>query len=192
MSGINQKLPILYDFLVDNYSVLKAELVDLIHHPEKIDDTNKFASLLAELNSPDFVEPLLQKINHSIDTDVWRADFMYAAIEIIDNIDQDFDIPAGLMENLIDWLLNNTGELAWKAASLLKYNESEQANEGRLQKLQSYDSFFLVYVECILGLLRSSEGKYIDVIRQIANDPDRAKELKEFCEEVLEKYDDSI
>lgn len=192
MGDINQKLPLLYDYLVDNYSVLKTELIDLIYHPERIDNTNKFASLLAELNSPDFVKPLLLNINNATNNNAWRSDFMYAAIEIIDNTDDDFEFPEGLTDKLIYWLLNNTGELAWKAASLLKYNQEEKANEARMTKLQSNDSFFLVYVECILGLLQSNGNDSLHIIKQISNEPGRHIELVEFCEEVLEKYGYSI
>ena len=51
MTDIDQKIEILYDLLIDNFETLESEIKDLISKPEKIKDTNKFASLLSNLNN---------------------------------------------------------------------------------------------------------------------------------------------
>jgi len=63
MTDIKKKLDILYDLLVDNPEALKTELQELIVQPDQIDDSNKFASLLVELNNPVYIDSLLKKIS---------------------------------------------------------------------------------------------------------------------------------
>jgi hypothetical protein len=190
MAEIEQKLELLYDFLVDNSKLLETELIQLIDSPEKIKDTNKFASLLSELKNPTFIEPLLQKISLASKGDMWLKDYMYAVINLLNesSSEQEFDIPENLIDNLKIWVLNNTGELAWKSANLLKFYETEQAEKIQLKKLEERGDFFLTYAECILGLLHYDSAKHIDLVRQISIDETRDKELKEFAEEAVKNY----
>ena len=55
-----------------------------------------------------------------------------------------------------------------------------------MKKLEQRGDFFLTYVECILGLLRFNEGKYIGFIKQVADDNTREKKLREFCKELID------
>ena len=100
MTDTDQKLEILYDLLVDNFETLEAELKDLISEPDKIKDTNKFASLLSDLKNSTFINPLLLTISLSDKGDVWLSDFLYAAINLLNerSVNDEFEIP----ENLID------------------------------------------------------------------------------------------
>jgi hypothetical protein len=187
---INAKLNILYDLLVDNFVVLKSELIDLIAQPNKIDDTNKFASLLAELKNSDFVNPLLVQINLADRNDVWLTDYLYAVTNLLEESSDDdrFDVPPKFIIKLGSWIINNTGELSWKAAGLLKYLESESAEEIQLKKLEERDDFFLTYAECILGLLRYNRTKHIHIVKEIAADETRDNKLREFCQGISSKY----
>ena len=121
MADINQKLNFLYDALVDNKSALIIELTPLILEPSQIENTNKFASLLTELKSTDLINPLFKTISLSKKGDPWLADFLYAAINVLEDASDDvgYDVPKNLISNLEDWILNYTGEISWKAANLL-------------------------------------------------------------------------
>ena len=186
---INQKLAVLYDLLVDNFEKLELEIVDLIANPGKIENTNKFASLISDLNKPIFISPLLYMIVASEEGDRWLTDFLYAAINLLheNSIDDEFDTPKNLIDKLGKWMLENTGELAWKAAGLLKFSYSEHAERVQLKKLEQNDDFFLTYVECIIGLLWYDKKKHIELVKQIANDETRNKDLREYCSGVIER-----
>jgi hypothetical protein len=190
MTDISRKLESLYELLVDNFDILEAELHELISKPERIANTNKFASLITRLNNPTFIDPLLQTISISKKDDPWLTDFLYAVINLLDesSVNNEFNIPLGLINKLEDWIINNKGELAWKAANLLKFYESETTEKIQLKKLEERGDFFLTYAECILGLLHYNKDKYIGLVRQIVSDESRDAKLREFAQEAEEKY----
>lgn len=190
MNDINQKLEILYDLIVDNFATLETELKELIANPERIINTNKFASLLSELKNLTFINPLLLKISISKKTDSWLTDFLYAVNNLIEEscLNDEFNMPPQLIDNLRVWILENTGELSWKAANLLKFYETELAEQIQLKKLEQRDDFFLVYSECMLGLLHYDAQKHLDLVHQISTDETRDINLREFAVEAYEKY----
>lgn len=190
MTDIDQKLEILYDLLVDNFETLETELKDLISKPDKIKNTNKFASLISDLKNSTFINPLLVTISLSDKGDAWLADFLYAVINLLDesSVNDEFDIPQNLIDKLQIWVLDNTGEIAWKAASLLKFYESEMSEKIQLKKLEERGDFFLTYAECILGLLRYDKDKHIGLVRQIASDETRDPKLREFADNAEKNY----
>jgi hypothetical protein len=83
MTDINEKLDVLYDLLVDNYPILKAELIDLIRNPSKIKNSNKFSSLISDLKDSSYIDPLLAQISLADKNDSWLTDFLYALIELL-------------------------------------------------------------------------------------------------------------
>ena len=190
MKDINQKIEIIYELLVDNFSSLEIDLKELILNPERINDTNKFASLLSELKNFTFINPLLLKISLSEKGDFWLTDFLYAVNNLFDesSLNDKFDIPPLLIDKLRIWILDNKGELAWKASNLLKFYETESSEEIQLKKLEEKDDFLLTYIKCILGLLHYNSEKHIDLVRQISLDETRDIKLREFAIEAYEKY----
>ena len=190
MTDIDQKLEIIYDLLVDNFSTIEIQLKDLIYKPETIKDTNKFASLLSEFKNSTFINPLLLTISLSDKGDPWLYDFLYAVINLLDesSVNDKFDMPKKLIDKLQVWILENKGEIAWKAANLLKFYESEKAEKIQLKKLEERGDFFLTYAECILGLLRYDKDKHIGLVEQLAKDETVDEKLKEFCSDTIQNY----
>lgn len=190
MTDIHQKLDTLYDLLVDNFATLETELKDLISKPDKIKNTNKFSSLLSDLKNSTFINPLLETISLSDKDDPWLTDFLYAVINLLDESsgNDEFDIPKNLIDKLQVWVLDNKGEISWKAANLLKFYESEKAEKIQLKKLEERGDFFLTYAECILGLLRYKKDKHIPLVKQLAKDETVDEKVREFCNEMIQNY----
>ena len=191
MTEINKSLETLYDILVDNYEDFEKKVKELILNPEQIPDTNKFTWLLSQfINKPSFIEPFLLIINNSNKGDKWLNDYLFGVVNLIDNVssDKEFEIPEGLIDKLRVWLLDNKGELSWKAATLLKYFESRTIEEIQLTKLQERGDFFLTYVECILGLLRYDREKHIELVKEISLDQTRDPKLIEFAVDTYKNY----
>lgn len=188
MPDIHDKLTILYEALVDNSETFEQEIIDLISQPNKIDNLNKFASLLVRLKNARFMEPLLLQISRGEKDDVWLTEFLYAAGALLNEIpeEEEFANPKTLVHKLGDWVINNTGELAWMAATLLKFSPAKSAVKIRLQKLEEREDFFLVYVECILGLLRYDDSKFLPLVKEIAEDETRDIKLREYCQGVID------
>ncbi len=190
MTDTDQKLEILYDLLVDNFETLEAELKDLISEPDKIKDTNKFASLLSDLKNSTFINPLLLTISLSDKGDVWLSDFLYAAINLLNesSVNDEFEIPENLIDKLQTWILDEKSELSWKSANLLKFYKSEKAEQIQLRKLEERGDFFLTYAECILGLLRYDKDKHIGLVEQLTKDKTIDENLREFCIDTIQNY----
>ena len=191
MTEINKSLDTLYEILVDNFEDFETKVKELILIPEQIPDTNKFTWLLSEfINKPSFIAPFLLIINKSNKGDKWLNDYLFGVVNLIDNVsnDEEFEIPDGLIDKLRIWILDNKGELSWKAATLLKYFEIQTAEEIQLNKLQERGDFFLTYVECILGLLRYDREKHIEFVKEISLDETRDPKLIEFAVDVYKNY----
>jgi hypothetical protein len=190
MTYIDQKLELLYDLLVDNFKTLEIELKNLISDPVRIENTNKFASLLVNLKNPAFKDPLLWQISFATKGDVWLTDFLYAVIRLLDEscVNDEFEMPTNLIDKLETWVLDNKNELAWKSANLLKFFESERVEKIQLKKLEERGDFFLTYAECILGLLRFDKDKHMALVKQIALDETRDEKLREFAEDAIQNY----
>jgi len=187
MDHITQKLEVLYDLLVDNFDTVEAELKDLIANPDRIEDTNKFASLLVNLQRSAFIDPLLLQISLSDKEDTWLRDFLYAAIILLEesSVNENFHIPEQLIGKLEAWILDGKQELSWKSATLLKFYENESAERIQLLKLEERGDFFLTYAECILGLLRVDKKKHWDLVKQISVDDTHDEKLREFAKDVI-------
>lgn len=190
MASIHKKLETLYDLLVDNFTPLAVELKTLIAHPERIDNTNKFASLLSELKNSTFIDPLLLKISQAERNSPWLGDFLYAVINLLEesSIHEEYDIPEQLIHRLEDWLLHYKDEISWKSADLLKFYHSATAERIQLTKLEERGDFFMTYAACLNGLLRYNKEKHWPLMQQIATDPTRDEELRELAHNILENY----
>ena len=191
MTEINKSLDTLYGILVDNYDDFENKVKELILIPEQIPDTNKFTWLLSQfINKPSFIDPFLLTINKGNKGDKWLNDYLFGVVNLIDNVssDEEFEIPEGLIDKLKVWLLDNKGELSWKAATLLKYFESKTVEEIQLTKLLERGDFFLTYVECILGLLRYDREKHIELVNEISLDETRDPKLIEFAVDTYKNY----
>lgn len=191
MTEINKSLDTLYSILVDNYEDFENKVKELILNPELIPDTNKFTWLISHfINKPSFIGPFLLTINKGNKGDKWLKDYLFVVVNLIDNVSsgEEFEIPDGLIDKLRVWLLENKGELSWKAATLLKYFESQTVEEIQLTKLQERGDFFLTYVECILGLLRYDREKHIELVKEISLDQTRDPKLIEFAVDAYKNY----
>lgn len=191
MTDINNSLDILYEILIDNFEDFERKVKELILFPEQISDTNKFTWLISEfINKPSFIAPFLLTINRSNEGDRWLNDYLFGVVSLIDNVssEEEFEIPGELIERLRIWILHNNSELSWKAATLLKYFETQTAEEIQLSKLKERGDFFLTYVECILGLLRYDREKHIELVKEISLDETRDAKLREFASEAYENY----
>ena len=163
----------------------------LISKPKEIVDLNKFTWLISQfINKPVFIDAFLQKIAESEKVDKWLNDYLFAAVNLIDNASSEYQlhIPEGLISKLQTQTLDNRGELSWKASALLKYIESSVVEEIFVKKLQERGDFFLTYVECIIGLLWYDKAKYIEFVKEISEDTTRDEKLREYAKETYKNY----
>jgi len=185
--NIHQKLDSLYQLLIDDFDTLKTEILELIPQPEQIKDTRKFSILLSDLKNDIFFMPLQEKLILSNKGDSWLLDYLYAATNLLSETSKEFSLLDGLTDKLEDWVLNGSDELAFYATGLLQYLETKQAEQIQLKKLEHRNVFFLIHVNCLLGLLQYDKEKHIHLLNDIVQDETRNKDLKEFCQKYLDQ-----
>src|ERR1044071_8064446 len=75
----NSALRFLEGIVVNTDERLVRMLSDIISEPTSIEDTNRFASLLADLGAESFIAPLIESISSATpNNSSWLADYMYA------------------------------------------------------------------------------------------------------------------
>jgi hypothetical protein len=80
MSEKNDALRLLESIVVDKDRRLTQQLAQVIREPAAIDDTNRFVSLLVDLPSGEYIEPLTEVIASSAPgVSSWLSDYLYAA-----------------------------------------------------------------------------------------------------------------
>lgn len=191
MNDIKSDLDQLYNILIDNFDRFDQDLKVLIANPEEVSDTNKFTWLISRfINRSELIDPFLSTIAESDGKAKWLNDYIFAAVELIDNASEDleFTIPEGLIERLRNWLLHSKGELSWKSATLLKYFDGTVVEAAQIEKLKERGDFFLTYVECIIGLLRNDRQNHLPLVKEISDDATRDEKLREFAKDAYENY----
>ncbi len=181
-----QNLEILYSLLIENRSSFKNEITEIINNSLEIYNTNHFTDILSELKIEDFIEPLLHQINICKGDEGWLKDYLYAAINLIEQSIGDFHSPDGLVIKLGEWLLKHDNELSWKSAELLKFSESEKAEGYLIKKFKEKDAFVLTRVACLIGLGRHNYNKYQKLIEESLTD--QRDEVKEAGQRLIDYY----
>lgn len=181
---VNEALSFLAQIVVDNDSLV-SKLVELIEKPHLVEDTNRFASLLYDLNSEKFIEPIIKKIEEAVpDATVWLADYMYALNGILSSLD-DLYLPEESFVHLLgDWMLNTGGgEISWKAGSILGEMEHAECGQYYEKGLRNQDLFVLTRLSCLRGLVNQYGSLKMELYKEFINDPD--EELREAAQEAI-------
>jgi hypothetical protein len=182
----NEALKLLEDIIVDTDPLLIQSLTRIISAPESIENTNKFASLLADLPSEDYISPLIDVISRGEPGKaLWLADYMYALGTLL--MDRDDYLPAD--ENFVHllgkWLLTTGGgEISWKSGVILANLEHPTTREYLIKGAADINLFHQTRIACIHGLV----GQYLDdgvtLLQTLRDDPE--PEVKEYVTYSLE------
>ncbi len=132
VNSLNESLKLIEDIVIDTPGVIITKLQSLISCPEKIADTNRFASLLSALYSEQYIEPLIQEITNSVQgKTAWLGDYMYALGNCLDKLEEPYIPEEAFVHLMGDWLLNtDAGEISWKSSIILANLEHPQKFGG--------------------------------------------------------------
>ncbi len=170
----NEALSLLYDLLVNDPEKIFDSLIILISQPEKITDTNKFASLLEEVGSESFIEPLIGKIRDAnLDTTPWLADYMYALGSLL--MEREDVWPAGqdFVDLLGKWLLSTEGgEISWKAGIILSHLENAHTKQYLKQGVYDQSLFHQTRISCLQGIINQYRSEAAAVLQDLSSDSD--------------------
>ncbi|MCP4695223.1 MAG: hypothetical protein GY862_00025 [Gammaproteobacteria bacterium] len=185
-NSLNETLKLIEDIVVDTPDSLISRLQFLISCPEKIADTNRFASLLSDLYSEKFVEPLVQAIIHAVPGEtIWLGDYMYALGNCLDELEETYIPEESFVHLLGDWLLNTKGgEISWKSSIILANIKHPQCIPYYEQGALSKDLFHQSRIACLSGLVNEFGMKKLDVYQQLLDDNEQ--EVRESAQRAIE------
>ncbi|MCV6639415.1 hypothetical protein [Candidatus Albibeggiatoa sp. nov. NOAA] len=171
---LNETLELIEDIIIDTPDSLTSKLRQLIAFPEKIENTNRFASLLSDLYSEEYIEPLIQTIARAnLEEAAWLSDYMYALGNCLDELDEAYIPEESFVHLLGDWLLNtNGGEISWKSAIILENLEHPQCITYYEQGALSKGLFHQSRIACLSGLVNEFGMSKLEVYQELLKDDD--------------------
>lgn len=197
MTKIEEKIELLFNYYQNGLEISETSLLDLLDSIPLIDKNEEvtnifcFEVLIHEIRTmPRIITPLLQAISLSDKDNTFFMYLIYASIFWLENYSEnyEFNIPEKLVVRLGVWLLEGFGEITYVSAKLLNFFKLEAVEEMLLKKMGSYDDYYGTYIECLSGLLYYNKDKYFPLVKQIAKDERRNIFLREFCDEIILKY----
>lgn len=170
----NETLQLIAQIMVDTDDRLIQRLTDLITTPEKIENTNRFVSILVNLSQPEFIPPLIEAIkNGNPSQTTWLADYMYALGSLLEEQDDWWKPEEEFVHLLGDWLSSTGGgEISWKAGIILSEVEHPATIEFLLRGAQDKELFHLTRICCVRGVMNHFREQAPSLLQKLANDPD--------------------
>lgn len=162
-----------------------AALLAIIHLPERINDTNEFASLLADIGDERFIQALIDKIAGGIPGgDSWLCDYMYALIELLNGTEDYHPVDERFAHLLGDWLLNTRGgEISWKAGDILSEVESPASKEYLLKGAADTSLFYQTRISCIRGIVNHFREEARSLLQSLEDDS--SQKVREACHDAM-------
>jgi hypothetical protein len=162
-----------------------AALLTIIPRPDRIDDTNEFTSLLADIGDERFIEVLVDKVASGVPgEDLWLADYMYALIELLNESDDYYQVDENFAHLLGDWLLNTKGgEISWKAGDILSEVECPASKEYLLKGAADTSLFHLTRISCIRGIVNHFREEALSLLRSLEDDS--STDVREACHDAM-------
>jgi hypothetical protein len=160
-------------------------LLAIIHRPEQINDTNRFASLLADIGDKSFIPALIEKIASAVPgTNFWLADYMYALINLLDESDDYYQVDESFAHLMGDWLLNTQGgEISWKAGHILSEVECPASKEYLMKGALDTSLLHLTRISCLRGIVNHFPEDARSLLQSLENDSNHG--LREACQDAV-------
>lgn len=154
--------------------------------PDKIENTNRFASLLADLKTDIFVDNLILKIQEGVPgTTRWLADYMYALGCIFDDIDYYYGVDDNFAHKLGNWMLNTQGgEISWKSGIILSNVDNDNIFDYLETAVKDKTLFFMTRTACLERLISNDGIARLDYCRELLTDSNQ--DFVEYVREVIE------
>lgn len=137
-------------------------------------DTDKFASLLEDIGSETFIEPLIENIMGARSgATAWLADYMYALGSLLMDRESVWPTQQDFVDLLGNWLLSTGGgEISWKAGVILAHVRHPNTRQYLKQGALDQSLFHQTRIACIRGLVNQYRSEAEIVLQQLSNDSD--------------------
>ncbi|MBK1829508.1 hypothetical protein JIN77_02125 [Verrucomicrobiaceae bacterium R5-34] len=160
-------------------------LVEIIKDPSHTDDTNAFASLLADVNDQRFIAPLIEQIEDGQPGgSPWLADYMYALIELLYSEDNFYAVSDSFVHLLGGWLLNTGGgEISWKSGDILAEIQNPESKRYVMIGAADNSLFHQTRIACIRAVVNQYTEEALSLLEGLMSDSDC--EVRKACQSAL-------
>lgn len=151
----NLTLEFIEQIVVDTDPRLYKKLAEIVRSPSLINNTNRFASLLVDLPSEEYISPLIDAISRAIPGEsLWLADYMYILGSLLDERDDWLEVKEDFVHLLGVWLSSTSGEISWKAGIILAELENASTCAYLLDGAKNINLFHETRIACIRGFVQ--------------------------------------
>ena len=182
----NDVLRFLESIVVNPDQQLTDTLALLINEPTSIENTNRFASLLVELPSIEYISPLTEVIlNATPEDSPWLTDYMYTLGSLLGESDEEYVPSDDFVHKLGAWLSSTGGgELSWKAGIILAEVTNPVVHNYLFQGARDSALFHQTRITCIKGIVNNFRDEAEMLLSELTEDPE--KYVREAAYEALE------
>ena len=170
----NLALEYLYDSESKVDKKVIAAVTDIICNPDSIENTNSFASLLADLGEEEFIEPLIEAISKATPgVTKWLADYLYALVDLLSELDDYYPAEDNFVHLIGGWLLGTQGgEISWKSGDVLSGIENQACKPYFLKGAADTSLFHQTRIACLRGIINQYRQEAPDLLAQLVADSD--------------------
>jgi hypothetical protein len=125
----------------------------IIRHPNEIEDTNRFASVLAGIKPRGSIAHLIDAVSSGIPGETqWLADYLYVLLELLEEEQEFYPVDESFVNLLGGWLLHSGGgEISWKAAGVMACLDHDATRDFLMQGALDQSLFNLTRISCLRG-----------------------------------------
>lgn len=170
----NKTLQYLYDSDIDLGDTTLGLISEIISEPNSVDNSNAFASLLAYQNHENFIPPLIESISEATPGESeWLADYMYALIELLSELEDYYEVEDSFVHLLGDWLLSTGGgEISWKSGDILCDIQSPVSREYFFLGAVDTSLFHMTRISCLRGVINHYRDDAPELLSKLVGDSD--------------------
>jgi len=170
----NTTLEYLYNLESSVDDSVIENLVVIIGNPDSVDNTNSFATLLVDLNDEDFIPSLIASISKAVPGESkWLADFMYALIELLGELEDYYRAEDSFVHLLGGWMFSTGGgEISWKSSGILSEIQNDATREYYIRGAVDVELFHQTRITCLRGAVNHYQDGVTELLAELITDSD--------------------
>ena len=171
----NDSLSLLFSVLEAKSEDLIRALASLILNPEKISDTNEFASILVKLPSEKYIPKLIDVISVSSPvTTPWLADYMYVLVDLLQEREDCYPAEESFVNLIGSWIFTTGGgEISWKSGDILLRLEHPATKPFFFRGAVDRTLLHLTRISCFRGIINHYRNDADPIIKELLSDPNK-------------------
>ncbi len=188
LPAVTHRIDLLWEILVKKDQRLIRRLVYLIKHPLLIENHNRFAAVLREVNQEAFIQPLFDLITETLPQEPeWIYEYILALEGLVNGVGKGFQLNQQQTRVLLDWIVSpQRGSKSGVASKIvLKTAKNEVSKQVFIDSIQNPTLPFNIRLYALQGLIRHYDLAYKPLIEQVL-EQEQDSDFKRFLAERID------